>query len=75
MEFMEVIEKVVSRLVAHAFEQGKNPIFSREFPPLVSAQGIRCTDLIVNKVYLCNFWEGSCRWPVSTRRSEWPVRD
>jgi len=53
MEFMEVIEKVVNRLVACAFEQGKNPVSSRKFPPLVSAQPIRCTD-IVNKVCLCN---------------------
>lgn len=54
LEFREVIEKAVIGLVAYTFEQGKNPIFSRKFPPLVSAQGIRCTDLLVSKVYLCN---------------------
>lgn len=46
-EFMEAIENVVSHLVAYAFEQGKNPIFNRKFSPLISAQGIRCTDLLM----------------------------
>jgi len=37
MEFTQVIEKAVSFLVAYAFVKGENPVFSRKFPPLVSA--------------------------------------
>lgn len=62
MKFMEVMEKVVSHYVAGTFPQGKDAVSSRKFPPLVSAQGIRCTDFhIVNKVYLCNLYPAALR--------------
>lgn len=62
MKFMEVLEKVVSHYVAYNFTQGKDAVSSRKFPPVVSAQRIRCTDFhIVTKVYLCNLYPAALR--------------